>query len=103
MQETNIGISIGLAFKGLSEFSKVNGAFANFKNGISQAKDALKGLNSVKFGALQEQISSTKKALFSELTSNLGNLANSAAIGVPIKLAIDDEAVFSSFASLVLK
>ncbi|QCD44863.1 phage tail tape measure protein [Campylobacter mucosalis] len=96
MQETGVGISIGLAFKGLSEFNKVKSAFANFKNGISQAKDALKGLNSVKLGALQEQISSTKKALFSELTSNLGNLANSAAIGVPIKLAIDDEAAFAN-------
>ncbi|PPB60464.1 phage tail tape measure protein [Campylobacter hyointestinalis] len=96
MQETNIGISIGLAFKGLGELSKINGAFANFKNGISQAKEALKGLNTVKLGALQEQITSTKKVLFSELTSNLGNLANSVAIGVPIKLAIDDEAAFAN-------
>ncbi|MGG7074578.1 phage tail tape measure protein [Campylobacter sp. 9BO] len=96
MQETNIGISIGLAIKGLGEFSKANSAFTNFKNSIAQAKEALKGLNTVKLTALQEQISSTKKALFSELTSNMSNLANSVAIGVPIKLAIDDEAAFAN-------
>lgn len=62
MQETNIGISIGLALKGFGELTGVNSTFANFKNAISQAKDALKNLDSVKLTQLQDQISSTKKS-----------------------------------------
>ncbi|MBE2987219.1 phage tail tape measure protein [Campylobacter sp. RM12920] len=96
MQETGVGISIGIAFKGLSEFNKVKSAFASLKNGISQTKEAFKSLNGVKLTQLQEQVKSTKKALVSDLASNLGHLANSVAIGVPIKLAIDDEAAFAN-------
>lgn len=45
---------------------------------------------------LSSQIRESQKALLGELTTNFSNLTNSAAIGVPIKLAIDDEAAFAN-------
>lgn len=43
---------------------------------------------------LSSQIRESQKALLGELTTNFSNLTNSVAIGVPIKLAIDDEVAF---------
>lgn len=42
------------------------------------------------------EIRESQKALLGELTRNFSNLTNSVAIGVSIKLAIDDEAAFAN-------
>ncbi|WP_462112325.1 phage tail tape measure protein [Campylobacter concisus] len=94
--ETAVGISIGLAVKGLSQISELKKGFDGLKSKISQAKNAVTSLDSAKLSNLSAQIKSARKELFSELTSNLGAIANSAAIGLPIKLAIDDEAAFAN-------
>lgn len=94
--ETAVGISIGLAVKGLSQISELKKGFDSLKSKISQAKNAVTSLDSAKLSNLSVQIKSARKELFSELTSNLGAIANSAAIGLPIKLAIDDEAAFAN-------
>ncbi|WP_103604092.1 phage tail tape measure protein [Campylobacter concisus] len=94
--ETAVGISIGLAVKGLSQISELKKGFDGLKSKISQAKNAVTSLDSAKLSNLSVQIKSARKELFSELTSNLGAIANSAAIGLPIKLAIDDEAAFAN-------
>ena len=94
--DTAVGISIGLAVKGLSQISELKKGFDGLKSKISQAKNAVTSLDSAKLSNLSAQIKSARKELFSELTSNLGAIANSAAIGLPIKLAIDDEAAFAN-------
>ncbi|WP_315510104.1 phage tail tape measure protein [Campylobacter showae] len=94
--ETAVGISIGLAVKGLSQILELKKGFDGLKSKISQAKNAVTSLDSAKLSNLSAQIKSARKELFSELTSNLGAIANSAAIGLPIKLAIDDEAAFAN-------
>ena len=96
MDNSQIGISIGLAVKGLSQISELKKGFDGLKSKISQAKNAVTSLDSAKLSNLSAQIKSARKELFSELTSNLGAIANSAAIGLPIKLAIDDEAAFAN-------
>ena len=96
MDNSQIGISIGLAVKGLSQISELKKGFDGLKSKISQAKSAVTSLDSAKLSNLSAQIKSARKELFSELTSNLGAIANSAAIGLPIKLAIDDEAAFAN-------
>ena len=96
MDNSQIGISIGLAVKGLSQISELKKGFDSLKSKISQAKNAVTSLDSAKLSNLSAQIKSARKELFSELTSNLGAIANSAAIGLPIKLAIDDEAAFAN-------
>ena len=96
MDNSQIGISIGLAVKGLSQISELKKGFDGLKSKISQAKNAVTSLDSAKLSSLSAQIKSARKELFSELTLNLGAIANSAAIGLPIKLAIDDEAAFAN-------
>lgn len=95
MRDEAIGISIGLAFKGLSELKSVKSAFSDLKIGIAQTKDALKGINSVKFNELHKSIKQTRNSLTRELLS-ISNGLSSGAVGGTIKLAIDDEAAFAN-------
>lgn len=96
MNDTSVGISIGLTIKGLSEATKLNSAFATLKQNISSAKDAITSLNSAKLTELSNQIKTLKENAISELTSSVSSLANSALVGIPIKFAIDDEAAFAN-------
>lgn len=96
MDNAQVGISIGLAVKGLSKISELKKGFDGLKGKIAEAKKAITSLDNTRLSNLSSQIRESQKALLGELTTNFSNLTNSVAIGVPIKLAIDDEAAFAN-------
>ena len=96
MDNAQVGISIGLAVKGLSKISELKKGFDGLKGKIAEAKKAITSLDNTRLSNLSSQIRESQKALLGELTTNSSNLTNSVAIGVPIKLAIDDEAAFAN-------
>lgn len=96
MDNAQVGISIGLAVKGLSRISELKKGFDGLKSKIAEAKKAITSLDNTRLSNLSSQIRESQKALLGELTTNFSNLTNSVAIGVPIKLAIDDEAAFAN-------
>ncbi|WP_169766773.1 phage tail tape measure protein [Campylobacter curvus] len=96
MRDEAIGISIGLAVKGLSQIDSLKRGFAGLKSGASEAKKAIATLDKTKLSNLQASIRETKSKLISELSGSWSSLANSALLGGSIKLAIDDEAAFAN-------
>lgn len=94
--ETAVGISIGLAVKGLSKINSLKSEFSKLKSVINDAKSAIFKFDDFKISGMQTQIRAARRELIGDLARNVSTIANSADIGLPIKLAIDDEAAFAN-------
>ncbi|WP_181562947.1 phage tail tape measure protein [Campylobacter hyointestinalis] len=96
MQNEVLGISIGLAIKGIGEISKINSTFANLKGAIKQSELNLKGFSRElakikKFENIKLKLKANAEELKADFTSATSLIARSAAIALPIKTAIDFE------------
>ena len=94
--ETAVGISIGLAVKGLGKINSLKSEFSKLKSVINDAKSAIFKFDDFKISGMQTQIRAARRELIGDLARNVSTIANSAAIGLPIKLAVDDEAAFAN-------
>ncbi|WP_170000588.1 phage tail tape measure protein [Campylobacter sp. RM9328] len=95
MQEESIGISIGLAVRGLSKIEILRKSFTNATNGIKETYDAIKKLDSVKLDTLRQNIRANLKDTLGELAT-VNNALASGIFGTTVKFAIDDEAAFAN-------
>lgn len=96
MQNEVLGISIGLAIKGIGEISKINSTFANLKGAIKQSELNLKGFSRElakvkKFEDIKLKLKANAEELKADFTSATSLIARGAAIALPIKTAIDFE------------
>lgn len=96
MQNEVLGISIGLAIKGIGEISKINSTFANLKGAIKQSELNLKGFSRElakvkKFEDIKLKLKANAEELKADFTSATSLIARSAAIALPVKTAIDFE------------
>lgn len=95
MQETSVGIGIGLAVRGLSQINTLRDSLRNMTRTINEARQALGSLDNARLNNLQENLRSMRSNLTSEL-AQIPNALKTSVIAVPIKLAIDDEAAFAN-------
>lgn len=96
MQNEVLGISIGLAIKGIGEISKINSSFVNLKGRIKQSEGSLKGFSRElakikKFENIKLKLKANAEELKADFTSATSLIARSAAIALPVKTAIDFE------------
>lgn len=103
MQKIGLGISINLGIKGLNNIKTIQDRFTSFAKIISSASKKIKVFNSELFAnknsiatKLTEQNDLIKKNIF-----NLNTLMKSAAIGIPIKTAIDFESAMADVSKVV--
>ncbi|ARR00308.1 hypothetical protein [Campylobacter porcelli] len=92
MQNEVLGISIGLAIKGIGEISKVNSSFANLKGAIRQSEGSLKGFSRElakvkKFEDIKLKLKVNAEELKADFASATSLIARGAAIVLPIKTA----------------
>ncbi|MBR8464727.1 phage tail tape measure protein, partial [Campylobacter sp. faydin G-24] len=95
MQEESIGISIGLAVRGLSKIKSLRKSFTNATDGIKETYNVIKKLDSVKLDSLRQNIRTSLKNTLSELAT-VNNALASGMFGTTVKFAIDDEAAFAN-------
>lgn len=96
MQNEVLGISIGLAIKGIGEISRINSSFVNLKGRIKQSEGSLKGFSRElakikKFENIKLKLKANAEELKADFTSATSLIARSAAIALPVKTAIDFE------------
>ncbi|WP_158676886.1 phage tail tape measure protein [Campylobacter fetus] len=96
MQNEVLGISIGLAIKGVGEIAKINSSFANLKKQIRESEGSLKGFSHElakikKFENIKLKLKANAEELKADFVSATSLIARSAAIALPIKTAIDFE------------
>ncbi|WP_180379005.1 phage tail tape measure protein [Campylobacter lanienae] len=96
MQNEVLGISIGLAIKGIGEISKVNSSFANLKGAIRQSEANLKGFSRElakvkKLEDIKLKLKANTEELKADLTNITSLIARSAPIVLGVKAAIDFE------------
>lgn len=106
MQNEVLGISIGLAIKGMGEISKVNSSFANLKGAIRQSEANLKGFSRElakvkKFEDIKLKLKANTEELKADLTDITSLIARSAPIVLGVKTAIDFESSMADVRKVV--
>ncbi|MDR1614396.1 MAG: phage tail tape measure protein [Campylobacteraceae bacterium] len=105
MKDVMLGISLGLAVKGVQKLIETNKSFDNLRKIAKQTDAGIKGLsgtlvayhkNLVKINYAQQQITDAKSKIF-----NMKNLVMGGAIAAPFKAAIDFESAMSDVKKVV--
>ncbi|MDY6120442.1 MAG: phage tail tape measure protein, partial [Campylobacter sputorum] len=106
MTNETIGITIGVALKGIAELSKLKGGFEDIKKSVEKATGGIKGfekqLNSIKLSEDKRlKLEINKENLKTEFLSATSLIARGTAIAMPVKLAMDFESAMADVKKVV--
>lgn len=106
MTNESIGITIGVALKGIAELSKLKGSFVDIKQTIKDTTGSINGfknqLASIRLSEHKRlKLGIDKENLKTEFLSATSLIARGTAIGMPVKLAIDFESAMADVKKVV--
>lgn len=93
MDNATVGISIGLAIKGLSEIGKVNSAFKQMSENIAKSGKDVTALNAklAKISSAGLDIKGYKDEISNQMSNLTSSIAKFGTLAVPVKIAVDFE------------